>query len=47
MLMDFITSNIIGPVKGGIMVSHGTWFTAAFFLGLLKVKSIIQSRRRG
>jgi len=31
-MIAWFTNNIIGPIPGGIMISHGTWFTAFAFV---------------
>ncbi len=51
-IFSFITSYVIGPVPGGIMISHGTLFMillwiSVYWLKKLAVKSVTKSLSRG
>lgn len=43
-ILNWFQGNIAGLVPGGIMVSHGTWFTAVIFMIVMKIRRAIASR---
>ena len=42
--MTFITSNIVGPVDGGIMVSHGALAVLALWFFTAKARAWMRSK---
>jgi hypothetical protein len=47
MITNYITSYVVGPVPGGIMISHGTLFVIAIWIIVSQTTALIRRRRKG
>jgi hypothetical protein len=46
-MMDFITSYVAGPTKGGFMISYGSLFMMGLWFVWSKIRSMVQNRKGG
>lgn len=44
MFWNFITSYVIAPVDGGIMISHGSLFILGLWLITAKIKRLVRRK---